>query len=76
MFGLEQFVVKMSLNGAVNDGLVADNTLRAHKARPAAFSISHINNRWYIMLCLSEASDGFEAVVRKKTELGAEHYEN
>lgn len=45
MFGLEQFVVKISLNGAVDDGLVADNTLRAHKARPAAFSISHINNR-------------------------------
>lgn len=45
MFGTEQFVVKMSLNGAVNDGPVAHNTLRAHKARPAAFSISRINNR-------------------------------
>lgn len=45
MFGLEQFVVKISPNGAANDGLVADNTLRAHKARAAAFSISHINNR-------------------------------
>lgn len=45
MFQIEQLVVLISLNGAVNDGQVADNTLRAHKARPAAFSISHVNNR-------------------------------
>lgn len=32
-------------NVAVKGGLVADNTLRTHKARPAAFSIRHINNR-------------------------------
>lgn len=68
MFQIEQLVVLISLNGAVNDGEVADNTLRAHKARPAAFSISHVNNRWYITLCLSEAWDVFEAVVRNKTK--------
>lgn len=68
MSEIEQLVVKISLNGAVNDGQVVDNTLRAHKARPAAFSISHVNNRWHIMLCLSEACDVFEAVVRNKTK--------
>lgn len=36
---------------------VVDNTLRKHKARPAAFSIRDINNRWYIMSCLWEARD-------------------
>lgn len=45
MSKIGRLVVKISLNGAVNDGQVAGNTLRAHKARPAAFSISHVNNR-------------------------------
>lgn len=36
---------------------LVDNTLRKHKARPAAFSIRDINNRWHIMSCLWEARD-------------------
>lgn len=43
--------------GAAKSGAVADNRLRTHKARTAAFSISRINNRWYIMSCLSGAYD-------------------
>lgn len=38
-------------------GVAADKTLRLHKARPAAFSIRHLNNRWYIMSCLWKACD-------------------
>jgi len=50
-------VVSIIHNAAVTGGLVADNTLRTHKARPAAFSIRHVNNRWYITTRLRGACE-------------------